>query len=845
MARQTLTILLLMFGAMLLLRGGCTPAEEAPPAEAVERVHLPAQEDRAELRDEATGLSVVFDHRGTLVAVTRGEEAIVRPLPRSRGTFSFLLSTKDDRKRDLPREPGDWKRIDIPRGIEFRLEKDGLVLVKRFLLAEDGSGVDLLLKVTGAPQDVRGFEMTCAAGVPVAEEGGAGGPEASSDAGLAFWKVAAEETWTRTLDEFREEQEARRRTLLARLRAEEKPVPRSLDLSRRRKLPGGTVVEAFGLLGSRHFLVMEALPEVDALNVVSFRTERGGSETREIEAWASLLAIDGAYEGTFRLRWAPRGEAAGRLPGLASFIGRPQERRTVLENGTLRVELSDEGAAITGLWLKSYTASAGEIAAPETWLHMLGKGVRSSDRPLSLNVDDPDLIGGNPATLRWDLKDSGPSHALFVVETSRGYRLEKRISLPQEGRFDLGVEIRVVRPAGMAVDRARFRMTGPSGAYILDAYRGIIGAEPPAGMILERRGGESKEVDLDSLAKEDEPLLHRYGPESRHHARAVATRGAFFLCALVTEELLDREGRPRGDVVEAGVRLVDLAEPERRPDGELLRKSLLGYLVLDLPFDGGAAETEFTLYTGPTDLDHLRPLRIEEAVNFGFFGAIGRFLMWLMKLLHQLVGSYGVAIMLMTLIVRAVLLPVSYKTQLSMQRYGKRMQKLKPILQELEQRLSKNPQKLNAERMRVMREHKVGFPLGCLTMFLQIPIWFALFGALRVEFSLRHARFLWAGDLSMPDRVLALPFWPHWLNLLPLLMLVLWVLQQKATPTPNSDDPQVQAQMKIVRFMPYIFFFMLYNYAAALSVYMCVSSAWGIIEGKLVRRAIARLDAPA
>ncbi len=838
MARQTLTILLLMFGAMLLLRGGCTPADEAPPAETVERVWLPAPEDRATLRDDATGLAVVFDHRGTLVSVDRGEEAIVRPLPRSRGAFSFLLSTKDDRKRDLPREPEAWKRTDLPRGIEFRCEREGFLIVKRFLLADDGSGVDLLLKVSGAPQEVRGFEMTCASGVPVAEEEGAGGPEATGEAGLAFWKLAGEETWTRTLDEFREEQEARRRTLLARLREEEKPVPRSLDLSRRRKLQGGAVVEGFGLLGASHYLAMEALPDVDALNLVSFRTDRGGSETREIEAWASLLAIEGGYEGTFRLRWAPRAEAGVRAPGLAAFVGRVPERRAVLENDTLRVELSDEGAAITGLWLKSYTAAAGETASPDTWLRMLGKGVRSTDRPLVLNVDDPDLIGGNPATLRWALKDSGPGHALYAVETTRGYRLEKRIALPEEGRFDLDVEIRIVRPAGAPIERAHFRLNGPSGAYILDAYRGIIGAEPPAGMILERRGGESEEVDLDSLAKREEPLLRRYGAESRHHARAVCTRGAFFLCALVTEERLDREGRPRGDVVEAGVRVVDLDEPERRPDGETLRKSLLGYLVLDLPFDAGAAEAKLTLFAGPNELDHLRPLRIEEAIKFGFFGAIGRFLMWLMKLLHDLVGSYGVAIMLMTFIVRAVLLPVSYKTQLSMQRYGKRMQKLKPILQELEQKHSKNPQKLNAERMRVMREHKVGFPLGCLTMFLQIPIWFALFGALRVEFALRHAPFLWAGDLSMPDRVAPLPFWPHWLNLLPLLMLVLWVWQQKATPTPNSDDPQVQAQMKIVRFMPYIFFFMLYNYAAALSVYMCVSSAWGIIEGKMVRKAI-------
>ena len=167
---------------------------------------------------------------------------------------------------------------------------------------------------------------------------------------------------------------------------------------------------------------------------------------------------------------------------------------------------------------------------------------------------------------------------------------------------------------------------------------------------------------------------------------------------------------------------------------------------------------------------------------------------------------------------------------------------IKPILDEIQKKYAQNPQKLNQERLRVMREHKIGFPAGCLTILLQIPIWWALFQGLRVEFSLRHQAFLWADDLAMPDRLFHLPFWPHWFNLLPILMLVLWVWQQKATPTPASDDPQVRAQMKMMRFMPYLFFVFLYNYASALAVYMCVSSLWGIVEGKLVRRAIARLS---
>jgi YidC/Oxa1 family membrane protein insertase len=158
----------------------------------------------------------------------------------------------------------------------------------------------------------------------------------------------------------------------------------------------------------------------------------------------------------------------------------------------------------------------------------------------------------------------------------------------------------------------------------------------------------------------------------------------------------------------------------------------------------------------------------------------------------------------------------------------------------VQKRYPKDAAKANQEKMRIMRENKVGLPLGCLMIFFQIPIWFALFQALAVEFHLRHAPFLWCIDLAMPDHLASLPFWPHALNLLPILMLVLWTIQQRVAPQAQSDDPQVRMQMKMMRIMPFIFFFMLYNYTAALALYMCVSSAWGIAESKLVRRAIAR-----
>ncbi|MHC4549138.1 MAG: YidC/Oxa1 family membrane protein insertase [Planctomycetota bacterium] len=339
------------------------------------------------------------------------------------------------------------------------------------------------------------------------------------------------------------------------------------------------------------------------------------------------------------------------------------------------------------------------------------------------------------------------------------------------------------------------------------------------------------------------PLGHNYTDQYRQSLlRAIGVRGAFFVCALVTREPEPEGFLPSGGVTRADLRGIELDREIDRADGKPSRRNILGKIKCSVQFEEGRARASYTLYAGPNRRRDLRDLQIQESVDFGFFGAIGRFLMWLMQTLQAAVGSYGFAIMLMTLIVRACLLPISYRTQLGMQRYSRRIQKIKPLLDELQKKYANNKQKLNQERMKLMREHKVGFPLGCLMIFVQLPIWFALFQALRVEFALRHQDFLWAADLSMPDRLFALPFWPHWFNLFPILMLVLWTAQQRLTPMPTGDDPQVKMQMKMMRFMPFVFFFMLYNYASALAVYMCISSGWSIVESKLVRRAIARLD---
>ena len=194
----------------------------------------------------------------------------------------------------------------------------------------------------------------------------------------------------------------------------------------------------------------------------------------------------------------------------------------------------------------------------------------------------------------------------------------------------------------------------------------------------------------------------------------------------------------------------------------------------------------------------------------------------------------------MTLVVRGLMAPLSIKNQLSMRTYSETMRKLKPKLDVIKQKYGKNPKRYREEQAKLMRENEVGVPLGCLMMFLQIPIFFALFSSLRTEYTLRNASFLWIEDLSGPDRLVDLPFTIDLMfiqifsiNILPLLMVVLSLMHQRSMPKP-ADDQQAQ-QMAMMKWLPIIFAVILYNYTAALALYMVISSAVAIVESKVVR----------
>jgi YidC/Oxa1 family membrane protein insertase len=280
---------------------------------------------------------------------------------------------------------------------------------------------------------------------------------------------------------------------------------------------------------------------------------------------------------------------------------------------------------------------------------------------------------------------------------------------------------------------------------------------------------------------------------------------------------------------------------------EGVKELLHCWMSLRLPVHAGAQSTaEMHFYVGPTERSSLRQdvyAPLDSVITYPHaFDAVADVLLWIYDLWRGLFGSAGVAVILMTLCVRGAMMPLSIRNQLSMRVYGRKVAKLKPKVTELQKKYANNPKKMRDEQMKLYREHGVGFPSGCLMMLVQIPVFFALFSCLRVEYTIRGAQFLWIHDLSGPDRLIDFGsrvidlgiFWVDSINLLPLLMVALSIVHMRSMPKP-ADDQQAQ-QMKMMKWMPIFFAFILYNYTAALAIYMVLSSTVAIVESRIVRR---------
>jgi YidC/Oxa1 family membrane protein insertase len=275
---------------------------------------------------------------------------------------------------------------------------------------------------------------------------------------------------------------------------------------------------------------------------------------------------------------------------------------------------------------------------------------------------------------------------------------------------------------------------------------------------------------------------------------------------------------------------------DHRDDGKPEKRFLTRALV-SIPADGSRT----VLYVGPKDHYLLtkasqeigaqvgRKLDLEGLINYGWFGVISRPIadpiLMCIKFLAKLTGSYGLAIILFTIIIYSAFFPLKWRSSKAM----KKAQKLAPRMKELQEKIKGMKQsdprlkELQMEQLRLMKE---GNPLGgCLPLLIQMPFLFALYRAITISLDFRQASFLWLPDLSAPE--------PYFIHVLPILMASTMIVLQLITPAPSADP--LQRKMMAIG-MPLFMLYVLWSAPSGLLLYWLVGNIVGFSQQFLINR---------
>ncbi|MFO7727283.1 MAG: membrane protein insertase YidC [Desulfonatronovibrio sp.] len=252
-------------------------------------------------------------------------------------------------------------------------------------------------------------------------------------------------------------------------------------------------------------------------------------------------------------------------------------------------------------------------------------------------------------------------------------------------------------------------------------------------------------------------------------------------------------------------------------ENEIYRIAVSERLSID---PGMARSLGGTYYIGPKDRDYLQeaPNDLDKAIHYGWFNVVSKPLIISLNYFHKHTGNYGIAILLLTLVIKIIFFPLAQKSYKSMNQ----LKKLQPMMAKIREKYKEDRQKMNEEMMRLYKTYKVNPAGGCLPILVQIPVFIALYQGLMGAVELRHAAFIyylpftdiiWMADLSAKDP----------LYITPLVMGATMFLQQKMAPAPG--DP---LQAKIMLFLPLVFIFIFISFPAGLVLYWLTNNVLSI-----------------
>ena len=493
-------------------------------------------------------------------------------------------------------------------------------------------------------------------------------------------------------------------------------------------------------------------------------------------------------------------------PAEAPGAGPIEEVR--LENPLVSAVLTSRGAGVVRWELRTYQAPASEGGGPVVLLESDSADSASFATPFA------DLGAGDLSRASFRVVERGPRRASFEL-THDGVVLHKSFELAEdtyEFRLRLEVENRGAAPIspGFAVELPERVREGSDFQNLTVAVvrQGALERTPVA------QFGRSSPIGA---------IFGRTPELERSFEGDIDWAGAYsryFVSAIIPDVGRDALARLQATV------------PGREATVTVARRP-----VAILP--GTELAREYQVYVGPKEPERLAAVgaQLDRSIELGYrwVAPLTRAFTWMLGACYAVIPNYGVAIIVLTVLVRLATAPLAAQQMRSMSK----MRELQEPIKRIQERFRDDRQQQSKEMMELYRKAGVNPLGGCLPMLLQIPVFIGLYYALQSSIALRQAPFmLWITDLSVPETLFTLPGgFP--VRLLPLLMCGSMVLQQKMTP--STMDPQ-QARMMMIM-MPVMFTFLFYTFPSGLVLYWLVSNLLAIAQQVIINRRLSAATA--
>ena len=501
---------------------------------------------------------------------------------------------------------------------------------------------------------------------------------------------------------------------------------------------------------------------------------------------------------------SPTSMAAARRDSLGTFasVSEGTEEDVTIENDLLKATISSKGATLKSLVLKKHldgskkpfdlVTSRDKGALSLLFLSSDGKRIDTRDLYFkSMSVDPVRTITGRQKlTLVYLLPvDAGRNIQVTYTFTGDSYTIGYDLKMTGFGSTIAGNQYQLTWDGGLAYSEKNTK--DESASALASSYLG---------------GGLMK------LDAKDEKQPYR--DEASGKAQWVAIRNKYFVAALIPSRA--SEGIYLNGTKKAGSEF----------------KNYVAALKMNLPSSGNVVEDNYRIYVGPLDYNTIRSLNVglEKIMDFGWEWLTRPFAEYIIlpifNVMNNYVGNFGLIIIIFAFLIKMVTYPLSLASTKSM----KKMSALQPMMKEVQEKYKDNPAKLQSELGRIYKEAGVNPLGGCLPTVLQMPLLFAMFYVFRSSIQLRQHGFLWVKDLSVPDSVLdfgfQLPLYGDHIAIFPILMAVTVFVQQKITPTTQTNE-----QMKVMTYMfPAMMLLFFNNMPAGLALYYLMFNIFSVAQ---------------